>query len=426
MARFFSWNVPQTVPQKTAWFFLPWLLWLTCLVAIFFLGDANNPIVWAISFGYALILALMTRYLDLRELSSTAQPETVHIVLSLAPFILDLCFYGVLLQLHGGASNAGVFILYLPVIVASMEMKRRIAWFVAMLAITIYTLLMLQGHAAHFEHLSESFTNHLSGMWLTFVISTLLMTWFVTQQRQAIIGQQKQIRKLRERQLRDEQILSVATMGANTTHRLATPLSTARLLVDELNEQKAFEQSLVDELSAQIHVCHQTVHTIAQQVRSHQSANMQRLPIDDFIQQTLQYWWISRNDIRYQLNVAPQCADYALATDFNLQMSLTNLLENAAYASLANQQDEISIEVAIKDQQVVINIDDQGQGIDPQLMSQLGQVKVSSKPQGMGMGLALANATIERFAGQLQLFNLPSGSRSQVVLPCQPLAAASI
>lgn len=368
---------------------------------------------------YALLLAFITRYLDIRALAARSQPTVIHHAQSMFPFVLDLCFYGVLLQMHGGASNAGVFVLYLPVIVAAMEMKRRIAWLVAMLAIAIYTGLMLQGHAAHFEHLSKSFTNHLSGMWLTFVISTLLMTWFVTQQRQAIISQQKQIRKLRERQLRDEQILSVATMGANTTHRLATPLSTARLLVDELNEQKQYEQALVDELSAQIHVCHQTVHTIAQQVRSHQSANMQRQPIDDFIEQTLQYWWVSRNDIRYQLNVAPECAKYVLTTDFNLQMSLTNLLENAAFASLANQQDEITIEVKINEQQVVINIDDQGQGIDPQLLSQLGQSKVASKSQGMGMGLALANATIERFAGRLQLFNLPSGSRSQVTLPCE-------
>ncbi|WP_147301912.1 sensor histidine kinase [Thalassotalea euphylliae] len=395
---------------------------MTCLVAIFFFGDATNPMVWGICSGYALLLALMTRYLDVRELAAQSQSDLINHLWSLFPFVLDLCFYGVLLQMHGGASNAGVFVLYLPVIVAAMEMKRRIAWLVAVLAIAIYTGLMLQGHAAHFEHLSESFTNHLSGMWLTFVISTLLMTWFVTQQRQAIISQQKQIRKLRERQLRDEQILSVATMGANTTHRLATPLSTARLLVDELKENQAYEQGLVDELSAQIHVCHQTVHTIAKQVRSHQSANMKLVAIDDFIEQTLQYWWISRNDIRYQLNVAPECVNYALSTDFNLQMSLTNLLENAAYASLANQQDEITIDVSVSAQQVVINIDDQGQGIDPKLLSQLGQVKVASKSQGMGMGLALANATIERFAGQLQLFNLPSGSRSQVILPCQALA----
>ena len=413
--------MPTFLPQKTAWFLLPWLLWATSLVAIFFAGDFSSPLVWGTCLFYAVALALMTRFLDRQRIANIEHPDVITTFWALLPFVLDLCFYGIILLQHGGASNAGVFILYIPVIVAAMEMKRRIAWFVALLAIAIYSGLMMQGHAAHFNHLSTAFANHLSGMWLTFVLATLLMTWFITQQRQAILSQQKQIRKLRERQLRDEQILTVATMGANTTHRLATPLSTACLLVDELNEIKQFDQELLDDLSGQIHVCHQTVHNIAQQVRNHQAATMQLMPVNEFIEQTLKYWWVSRNDIRYQLSVAPECQQLAIMADFNLQMSLTSLLENAAYASQANQHETIEITVKQDKQQVVIEIDDYGQGIAPELLSQLGQMKVSEKPQGMGIGLALANATIEHFGGHLQLFNLAAGTRSQVSLPCQPL-----
>ena len=414
-------KVPLPFSQKTTWFFLPWLLWLTCLVAIFFFGESDQPTVWLVCFIYAVTLFGLHRTLNHKQLVNSHSLSFRQGILSATPFLLDLCFYGMILMFHGGASNAGVSVLYLPVIVAAMAVKRRIAWLVTVVAIVIYTGLMMQGHAAHFNHLSESFANHLSGMWLTFVISVLLITWFVTQQRQAIIAQQRQITQLRERQLRDEQILAVATLGANTTHRLATPLSTANLLVEELQQTKQFDQVLVDDLSSQIHVCHQTVHQIANQVRTHQAAQTKQLPVNSFIEQTLQYWWVSRNDIEYKLVIDSQCMQLSLLTDFNLQMSLSNLLENAAYASLNNHCSTISITVSQSGDNLVVNIDDKGQGIAPELLSKLGQKPISNKPNGMGMGLALANATIERFGGSLQLFNLEQGSRSQVLLPVIPI-----
>ena len=425
-------RLPLPFPQKTTWFFLPWLLWLTCLVAIFFFGQRNEPLVWLVCAGYAVSLYFSHGTIDRERLANSSAFTVKEASLSALPYVLDLCFYGVILIFHGGASNAGVSILYLPVIVAAMEARRRIAWTITALAIAIYTGLMMQGHAAHFNHLSENFANHLSGMWLTFVISVLLITWFVTGQRQALVSQEKQIHRLRERQLRDEQILAVATIGANTTHRLATPLSTARLLVDELTDSQTYEPEIVDDLSAQIQVCHQAVHNIANQVRSHQTAQTQVQSVSDFIEQTIEYWWVSRNDIRYQVNIKDDCQALTMLTDFNLQMSLTNLLENAAYASIANNSDQIEINVSVENSQVgdvnqqqayiVINIDDYGQGIAPSLLDKLGQKPLSNKPNGMGMGLALANATIERFHGHLQLFNLKRdkgvlGSRSQVKLP---------
>ena len=411
--------------QKASWFFLPWLLWLTCLVAIFFFGNKDEPAVWFVCIGYAILLLSINHFIDRDKLASSTQLSLAQAFLLAIPFVLDLCFYGVVLIFHGGASNAGVSILYLPVIIAAMEAKRRIAWSVTVIAIAIYTGLMLQGHAAHFNHLSETFANHLSGMWLTFVISTVLITWFVTKQRQALIAQHKQIHQLRERQLRDEQILAVATMGANTTHRLATPLSTANLLVDELKQTQQFDRILVNDLSAQIQVCHQTVHHIANQVRHHQAAQTKQMPVNEFIEQTLEYWWVSRNDIQYALDVSLACQELDLMTDFNLQMSLSNLLENAAYASLNNKSSRISIAVTTEHENLVVNIDDNGEGIAPELLSQLGQRQITNKPDGMGMGLALANATIERFGGSLQLFNLHKGSRSQVLLPIASKHVAS-
>ena len=403
----------ETAFAKLSIRFLPWLLWCVCVVAILFAGKKESLLIWSVCFSYALFLLFFLKA------SKYFTESKFKFILTVIPFCIDLIFYGWLLYMHGGASNGGVSILYVPVVMSAVQLKRRAAWTIAIIAISIYTLLMMQGHGAHFNHLSQAFAQHLSGMWLTFVISTVLMTWFITQQRQAIIEQGKVIHHFKERQLRDEQILAVATTAANAAHTLATPLSTAGLLVGELAETaENVDQTVITDLSEQISVCQHAVHQIAQQARNLKPEPGVRTSAVEFIQSTLKYWWVSRNDIQYQLTIADSVHEQTLATDFNLQMSLTNILENAAYASQQNGNN--TIEVTVKHQQgnLFIIIDDFGSGIDENLLSSLGHKVIGNKANGMGIGLVLANATIERLNGRLKLFNRDNGTRSQIELPC--------
>lgn len=73
------------------------------------------------------------------------------------------------------------------------------------------------------------------------------------------------------------------------------------------------------------------------------------------------------------------------------------------------------------DQQVIIiEILDRGPGISTQVAHQAMEAFFTTKApgQGFGLGLFLANATIERLGGKIRLFNRNGGGAcTQVILP---------
>ena len=105
-----------------------------------------------------------------------------------------------------------------------------------------------------------------------------------------------------------------------------------------------------------------------------------------------------------------------MVADRTLEQALHNLLNNAADASPAGFQVTGSSEA----DNVVIDILDDGPGLTEEAESRAGELFFSTKETqgGMGLGLFLANATIERYGGSVRLSNRPSGGCcTRVTLP---------
>ncbi|HJN96757.1 MAG TPA: ATP-binding protein, partial [Gammaproteobacteria bacterium] len=56
-----------------------------------------------------------------------------------------------------------------------------------------------------------------------------------------------------------------------------------------------------------------------------------------------------------------------------------------------------------------ISIKDDGPGIPSEVMEQLGEPFISMRRESMGLGIFLANATIQRLGGTIEMFNLKLG-----------------
>jgi two-component system sensor histidine kinase RegB len=69
--------------------------------------------------------------------------------------------------------------------------------------------------------------------------------------------------------------------------------------------------------------------------------------------------------------------------------------------------------------QVMVEINDRGPGLSAEVARRAGEAFFSTKsPSGLGIGLFLANATIERFGGRVRIFNREGGGAcTQIVLP---------
>ena len=63
-------------------------------------------------------------------------------------------------------------------------------------------------------------------------------------------------------------------------------------------------------------------------------------------------------------------------------------------------------------------MDDDGVGIDPGMVTRVFDPFVSTKPEGVGLGLVNAKAVVEGHGGRIALTpRQPRGTRARIVLP---------
>jgi two-component system sensor histidine kinase RegB len=114
------------------------------------------------------------------------------------------------------------------------------------------------------------------------------------------------------------------------------------------------------------------------------------------------------------VSYAENIASDRISADPRIEQAIINLLNNAADAS----HKDVQINVHCDMNQLVWQIIDSGKGISDQLESKLGKIMLSTKEQGLGMGLLLAHATIKHYGGSLsQIPNKPSGTITELRLP---------
>jgi signal transduction histidine kinase len=95
-----------------------------------------------------------------------------------------------------------------------------------------------------------------------------------------------------------------------------------------------------------------------------------------------------------------------------------NLLRNAAEAAALGPEGRVVLSLERRGDSLVMEVRDNGPGFPPDMLAQVGRPFVSTKPQGMGVGLAICLKLVQQAGGQLVASNLtPAGARVEAVLP---------
>lgn len=99
-----------------------------------------------------------------------------------------------------------------------------------------------------------------------------------------------------------------------------------------------------------------------------------------------------------------------------LTQVLVNLIQNAS--QFAGAQGRVEIDISKDERWAVLTVDDNGPGIDPSIRNRLFEPLVSSRPGGVGLGLALVRRVVERHRGAVAASRSPlGGARFTVQLP---------
>lgn len=348
------------------------------------------------------------------------RPRAVQHLEYLLHLLADVVGLTLLFYFSGGSTNPFITYYLVPITIAAATLPWRHAWIIAGCAMAAYSFLMFDYHPIpQLGHINSSspLSLHILGMWVNFGMSAGLVTFFIYKMAHALRRRDQALSRTREAALRNEQVLAVATQAAGTAHELGTPLSTMAVLLKDMQEEvkeSPERQEDIELLRQQVDICKSRLQHLVSQADRRRMAEPEVLDAETWLTGVVQRWLVLRPDVRHRLDIANRRGRPWLAVDATLDQALTNLLNNAADAN----PEDVAIGLEWYTDRIVIDIRDHGPGVAMSIADQLGDTFISTKSKGMGIGLFLTHATINRFGGGVSLYNHPEGGTlTEVTLP---------
>ena len=337
---------------------------------------------------------------------------------------VDTLVLGYLLYFTGGASNPFITLLLVPIALSAAALSVRALLVVSLLAAVAYLLLLVWYVPLPMAASGgDGFALHVAGMAVNFVITALLLGFFINRLARAVHVQQLEVQRVRERALRDEGILAIATQAAGAAHELNTPLSTMRTLLPELRHEHAADAALTDDLElleGQVDRCRTILREMVAFGKAQLSQEPERASVAEFIRGCLERFQLLRPEAELSLELDDAIAQTILRTPPGLRHSLLNLLNNAADASASRNSCAVSLHVSRDGGWLQLQVGDHGPGFGA--IDEMTALGYSQKQTGLGIGLALAEATAERLDGELVARNAEHGAEVCLRLPLSVIA----
>ena len=314
--------------------------------------------------------------------------------------LIDIAIYSLLMFNTGGASNPFISYLLVPITIAAIALPPVLTGLIGALSLASYTLLLFwhiplplvsPGYGSPTPHHGEAVNLHVIGMWLNFMVSALLIAFFVNRMSRTIAQQSETLHKQQQKQLEDEQVLAVATLAASAAHELGTPLNTIKLIGDEWGERNIArgDSGFADDLAIlnqQVERCQQTLQKLSGKASEVSDRGLRRQNANSFFSDLLNNWLVMRPDVNANITFVDSDASAEIAYHPSLPASIHKLLNNAGDASPEKRPIP------------------------------------SEKPAGMGLGLFLARTILSRHSAEVQFLPQPAGKGTlvRVKLPLGP------
>jgi two-component system sensor histidine kinase RegB len=418
------------------------LRWLFVLRNLMILGE--SLIVWisiyglefplheAPLWGIVTLLGAFNWWTWLR-LSSPEPIAEIELFIQLS---VDVLAITAILYFTGGATNPIAWFFLLPLMIAATVLPQSFTWYMVIFTSGCYTILMgfyeplpefhsqtLQSDAAHIMHPvteNHGLELHAFGMWFGFVLSAVLVAYFVVEMANTLREQERRLAEVREQTLRNERVVALGTLAAGAAHEMGTPLGTMAILIREIESEcectdnpEMLEKMHI--LREQVARCKKALSVMSASAGEIRAEAGHVMSLAGYLDRTVKDWRRQRANAKLDYRCSGPKPVPGILAEQTLTHALVNILNNAADVSPQG----IELSAQWSHERVVMRIMDNGPGIAPGVSELLGKAPVSSsKEQGLGVGLFLAFATIERLGGFIEMAPRPQGGTcTTIVLP---------
>jgi len=335
--------------------------------------------------------------------------------------LLDIAGITSLFYFTGGASNPFIWFYLLPLLIAATILPRGYTWFMAALTVACYSGLFFYNVPLPHNgmHHDGGFQMHVFGMWLGFVMSAGFVAVIIVGMAHNLRERDRRLAEAREQALLNERLVALGTLATGAAHELGTPLGTMAILTAEL------EQEYVDNAHSDLHRklgilrkqterCKEALSVISASAGAGRAESGHRMRVGAYLDEVINEWQAQRPDATLEYRPVPSNESGEIIAERTLTQALINVLNNAADAS----PDSVKLSSSWTSTALSLEISDRGPGLSADVHEQLGRTPVTTKTEGLGVGLFLAHATIQRLGGNLALEDrIRGGTTVRITLP---------
>ena len=344
---------------------------------------------------------------------------------TIAAFVaFDLVAIGIVLAASGGAANPFSALFLVHVALAAAVLPATTTFALSALAVVVFAgLFAVPAGSCCAAHARDgSFSAHLYGMWMAFVMCSGLVAFFVTRIRRALEAREAEVLRLRRDAELASRFASLGTLAAGTAHELGTPLGTIAVLAGEIaaedlppEEARSHARSIASAVAR----CRDVLSKM--QAAAHASrAIATPLDLAGSAARAVDTFRGAHPGIRVDLEIEAAGARAPIG-DEDFASALGVLLDNAAFATRKSGSiAPITVRLERDRDRAIVVVEDGGVGVPEALIERLGEPFLTTKEpgEGMGLGLYLARGLVEPVGGRLAIANRsPKGARATIELP---------
>jgi two-component system, LuxR family, sensor kinase FixL len=213
-------------------------------------------------------------------------------------------------------------------------------------------------------------------------------------------------------------LTAMGEMASTLAHELNQPLSaianymkgSRRLLESKPDQQSALLRDAMDKAAEQAMRAGQIIRRLRDFVARGESERRVE-SVKKLVEEASALALVGAKDqgvrVRFEFDPA---VDMVLADKVQIQQVLLNLIRNAIEAMEGSARRELTVATKTDDDDMIaIIVTDTGSGISPEMTPQLFQPFVTTKRNGMGVGLSISRTIVEAHGGKIEVHPNPGG-----------------
>ena len=336
--------------------------------------------------------------------------------------LIDIFQLTGLIYLTGGIVNPFIIFLLIPSVFASSNLSFKTNFLIV--AITTFVIIFLTFYSKTLPYpLNQHF--HVDPYYyysipVALIIALVFLNYFAIIFGSESRKRKEALNKMEEVMAKEHEMLSLGGQAAAAAHSLGTPLSTIKIIVQELKHQLRNEKDLIQDielLSSQVERCNEILKRLSLDPNQEDDFIDVNLSIRDYLREIITSFK-ETSDKEFIFNFDQDSNSKKISKSIEIIYGLRNFIGNANKFCTK----KVFITLKSDNENTEVCIEDDGKGYPNDIISKIGEPYLKSlgssskEKTGLGLGIFIGKTLLEKNFASVNCWNSKTRSGAEVVI----------